>query len=184
MGVKQTGTHLSLGSLEKGTDPGSKGGFWPLHCVTTGGMEKRQITRQELVAAALKLGARPGTIRQWFHRGIPYRWQIRFLEHFGCPIEISDWTPNATATIEKPPSLADICRSKFGGFHGQRPPEPALRGDPPGPLANATAPHCIRDLPRPVRRGLRVRPRPPGTNLPPSHAHRTEKRPWPLAKPD
>jgi hypothetical protein len=39
-------------------------------------MEKRQITRQELVAAALKLGARPGTIRQWFHRGIPYRWQI------------------------------------------------------------------------------------------------------------
>jgi hypothetical protein len=31
-------------------------------------MEKRQITRQELVAAALKLGARPGTIRQWFHR--------------------------------------------------------------------------------------------------------------------
>src|SRR3984893_6437886 len=58
-------------------DLGSKGGFWPLHCVTGGGMEKRQITRQELVAAALKLGARPETIRQWFHRGIPYRWQIR-----------------------------------------------------------------------------------------------------------
>jgi hypothetical protein len=52
-GVKQTGTHLSLGSLEKGADPGSKGGFWPLHCVTGGGMETRQITRQELVAAAL-----------------------------------------------------------------------------------------------------------------------------------
>jgi len=39
----------------------AKGGFWPLHCVTAGDMEKRQITRQELVAAALKLGARPGT---------------------------------------------------------------------------------------------------------------------------
>jgi hypothetical protein len=85
-------------------------------------MIKKQLTRQEFATAALELGARPGTIRQWFCRGVPYRWQIRFLEHFGCPIEISDWTPNATATIEKPPSLADICRSKFGGFHGHRPP--------------------------------------------------------------
>jgi hypothetical protein len=50
-----------------------------LRCVTGGGMEKRQITRQELVAGALELGARPGTIRQWFHRGIPYRWQIRLI---------------------------------------------------------------------------------------------------------
>jgi hypothetical protein len=39
-------------------------------------MEKRQITRQELVAAALKLGARPGTIRQWFHRAIRFRNEI------------------------------------------------------------------------------------------------------------
>jgi hypothetical protein len=53
-------------------------------------MEKRQITRQELVAAALKLGARPGTIRQWFHRAIPYRWQIRLMEYFEGPVEISD----------------------------------------------------------------------------------------------
>jgi hypothetical protein len=45
-------------------------------------LETRQITRQELVAAALKLGARPGTIRQWFHRAIPYRWQIRLMEYF------------------------------------------------------------------------------------------------------
>jgi hypothetical protein len=101
-GVKQTGTHLALGSLEKGADPGSKGGFWPLHCVTAGGMEKRQITRQELVAAALKLGARPGTIRQWFHRAIPYRWQIRLMEYFEGPVEISDWAPEATAAIAKP----------------------------------------------------------------------------------
>src|SRR3984893_11993504 len=83
---------------------------------------KNQLTRQEFATAALELGAQPGTIRQWFCRGVPYRWQIRFLEHFGCPIEISDWAPNATATIEKPPSLADICRSKFGGFHGHGPP--------------------------------------------------------------
>jgi hypothetical protein len=148
-------------------------------------MEKRQITRQEFATAALELGARPGTIRQWFCRGVPYRWQIRFLEHFGCPIEISDWTPNATATIEKPPSLADICRSKFGGFHGQRPPKPALRGGPHGPLARTqplpppdldlhAQPHCVRDLSRPVRRGLRGRPRHPGTETPPSNAHRTE----------
>ena len=56
-------------------------------------MEKRQITRQELVAAALKLGARPGAIRQWFHRGIPYRWQIRLMEYFEGPVEIRDWAP-------------------------------------------------------------------------------------------
>ena len=92
-------------------DPGSKGGFWPLHCVTGGGMEKRQITRQELVAAALKLGARPGTIRQWFHRAIPYRWQIRLMEYFEGPVEISDWAPEATATIAKP-SIAETWRKK------------------------------------------------------------------------
>jgi hypothetical protein len=56
-------------------------------------METRQITRQELVAAALKLGAWPGTIRQWFHRAIPYRWQIRLMEYFEGPVEISDWAP-------------------------------------------------------------------------------------------
>jgi hypothetical protein len=74
-------------------------------------MEKRQITRQELVAAALKLGARPGTIRQWFHRGIPYRWQIRLMEHFEGPVEISDWAPEATAAIAKP-SIAETWRKK------------------------------------------------------------------------
>jgi hypothetical protein len=89
----------------------AKGGFWPLHCVTAGDMEKRQITRQELVAAALKLGARPGTIRQWFHRAIPYRWQIRLMEYFEGPVEISDWAPEATAAIAKP-SIAETWRKK------------------------------------------------------------------------
>ena len=71
-------------------------------------MEKRQITRQELVAAALKLGARPGTIR---HRGIPYRWHIRLMEYFEGPVEISDWAPGATAAIAKP-SIAETWRKK------------------------------------------------------------------------
>jgi hypothetical protein len=91
--------------------PREPGGFWPLHCVTGGGMEKRQITRQELVAAALKLGARPGTIRQWFHRAVPYRWQIRLMEYFEGPVEISDWAPEATAAIAKP-SIAETWRKK------------------------------------------------------------------------
>src|ERR1700730_8378134 len=113
-------------------------------------MIKKQLTRQEFATAALELGARPGTIRQWFCRGVPYRWQIRFLEHFGCPIEIIDWTPNATATIEKPPSLADICRSKFGGFHGHGPPEPALRGGPHGaPARTQPLPPSDLDLDSP-----------------------------------
>jgi hypothetical protein len=110
-GVKQKGTHLSLGSQGKGADPRSQGGFWPLHCVTAGGMETRQITRQELVAAALKLGARPGTIRQWFHRAISYRWQLRLMEYFEGPIELSDWAPEATAAIAKP-SIAEAWRRK------------------------------------------------------------------------
>src|SRR6202790_3745274 len=74
-------------------------------------MEKRQIARQELVAATLKLGARPGTIRQWFHRAIPYRWQIRLMEYFEGPVEISDWAPEATATIAKP-SIVEAWRRK------------------------------------------------------------------------
>jgi hypothetical protein len=74
-------------------------------------MEKRQITRQELIAAALKLVARPGTIRQWFHRGIPYRWQIRLMEYFEGPVETSDWAPEATAVIAKP-SIAETWRKK------------------------------------------------------------------------
>jgi hypothetical protein len=74
-------------------------------------MEKRQITRQELVAAALKLGAQPGTIRQWFHRAIPYRWQIRLMEYFEGPVEKSDWAPEATAAIAKP-SIAEAWRRK------------------------------------------------------------------------
>jgi hypothetical protein len=74
-------------------------------------METRQITRQELVAAALKLGARPGTIRQWFHRAIPYRWQIRLMEYFEGPVEINDWAPEATAAMAKP-SIAETWRKK------------------------------------------------------------------------
>ncbi|PNE09848.1 MAG: hypothetical protein CR217_17715 [Beijerinckiaceae bacterium] len=61
--------------------------------------------------AALKLGARPGTIRQWFHRGIPYRWQIRLMEYFEGPVEIRDWAPAATAAIAKP-SIAETWRKK------------------------------------------------------------------------
>src|ERR1700747_1951714 len=74
-------------------------------------MEKRQITRQELVAAALKLGARPGTIRQWFHRGIPYRWQIRLMEYFEGPVEISDWAPRRQRQSPNPRSRKPGARS-------------------------------------------------------------------------
>src|ERR1700730_1802680 len=55
--------------------------------------------------------ARPGTIRQWFHRAIPYRWQIRLMEYFEGPLEISDRAPEATAAIAKP-WIAEAWRRK------------------------------------------------------------------------
>jgi hypothetical protein len=64
-----------------------------------------------LFLTSLKLGARPGTIRQWFHRAIPYRWQKRLMEYFEGPVEISDWAPEATAAIAKP-SIAETWRKK------------------------------------------------------------------------
>src|SRR6202040_3960180 len=130
-------------------DPGAKGDFWPLHCVTGGGMEKRQITRQELVAAALKLGAQPGTIRQWFHRAIPYRWHIRLMEYFEGPVEISDWAPEATAAIARPrspkpgarstPCVADV---NPRGLALPRRRQPAGRGPCRRPMSSRTCVEC------------------------------------------
>ena len=42
---------------------------------------------------------------------IPYRWQIRLMEYFEGPVEISDWAPEATAAIAKP-SIAEAWRKK------------------------------------------------------------------------
>ena len=70
------------------------------------------LTRQEVEHAALELGAKFQTIRQWRYRNIPTRWQLKLIEHFGAMIVIDD-----IASADLPPvkqrTLADICREKF-----------------------------------------------------------------------
>jgi hypothetical protein len=47
-------------------------------------MNKRPITWQEVEIAALMLGAKGATVRQWVHRGtIPARWELRLRDYFG-----------------------------------------------------------------------------------------------------
>ena len=116
-------------------------------------MEKRRVTRQELAAAALKLGARPGTIRQWFHRAIPYRWQIRLMGYFEGPVKISDWVPEATAAIAKP-SIAETWRKKHPvsssfkprGLDIPRRRLPAGRGPCRRPMSSRTRAACCSTM--------------------------------------
>ena len=61
-GVKQTGTHLSLGSLEKGADPGSKGGFWPAGPQARAQTPGRADWR-DLCTARLGIGAHPPSLK-------------------------------------------------------------------------------------------------------------------------
>jgi hypothetical protein len=77
-------------------------------------METLRISRAELAAAALKLGVRNPTVRQWFSRGnIPYRMQIKLLRHFGAHIEVMDFASDAVASIGRTKTLSEICREKF-----------------------------------------------------------------------
>lgn len=47
-------------------------------------MDKRLVTWQQVEIAALTLGAKWATVRQWVHRGtIPARWELRLRDYFG-----------------------------------------------------------------------------------------------------
>ncbi len=82
-------------------------------------MQQVQLTFKQLAEAALKLGATPtpNAIRVWRQRGIPHRYQVKLMQHFNGALKIIDWSPDgdAIATIARPPTLADICRERFGG---------------------------------------------------------------------
>jgi hypothetical protein len=71
-----------------------------------------QITRQEMERAAIALGARFQTVRQWRYRGVPQRWQLKLIKHFGAMILIDD-VASQTLPPVKQRTLADICREKF-----------------------------------------------------------------------
>jgi hypothetical protein len=80
-------------------------------------MQQVQLTFKQLAEAAIELGATPNAIRVWRQRGIPYRYQVKLMQHFNGALKIIDWSPDgdAIATIARPPRLADICREKFRG---------------------------------------------------------------------
>ena len=71
-----------------------------------------RLTRQEIECAALDLGAKFQTIRQWRYRNIPTRWQLKLIEHFGAMIVLDDVAYQALPPM-KQKTLADICREKY-----------------------------------------------------------------------
>jgi hypothetical protein len=80
-------------------------------------MRQVELTFKQLAEAALELGATPNAIRVWRQRGVPHRYQVRLMQHFNGALKIIDWSrdDDAIATIARPPTLADICRERFGG---------------------------------------------------------------------
>ena len=75
-------------------------------------MEKRRLNLREFAETAVALGVRPNTLRVWRQwECIPARWALKFYEHYGGPVEISDWVPDAISSIECPRTLADIART-------------------------------------------------------------------------
>jgi hypothetical protein len=71
-----------------------------------------RLTRQEMERAALDLGAKFQTIRQWRYRNIPTRWQLRLMRHLGGEI-ILDEVASHTLPPVRQGTLADLCREKF-----------------------------------------------------------------------
>jgi hypothetical protein len=52
-----------------------------------------------------------GPIQQWRYRGVPARWRLKLIEHFGA-IVIDD-AASKTLPPVKQKTLADICREKY-----------------------------------------------------------------------
>jgi hypothetical protein len=71
-----------------------------------------RLTRQEVERAALSLGAKFRTVQQWRFRGVPARWQLELIKHFGAAILIDDFASQALPPVRQR-TLADLCREKF-----------------------------------------------------------------------
>jgi hypothetical protein len=72
----------------------------------------KRLTRQEVEREALSLGAKFRTIQQWRYRGVPDRWQLKLIKHFGAMIVIDEVASDDLLPM-KQRTLADICREKF-----------------------------------------------------------------------
>jgi hypothetical protein len=68
-------------------------------------MQQVQLTFKQLAEAALELGATPNAIRVWRQRGIPYRYQVKLMQHFNGALKItiihSEIWPNALPSANK-----------------------------------------------------------------------------------
>jgi hypothetical protein len=51
-------------------------------------------------------------VQQWRYRGVPARWQLKLIEHFGAMIVIDD-VASQTLPPLKQKTLAEICREKY-----------------------------------------------------------------------
>ena len=71
-------------------------------------MDKRLVTWQQVEIAALTLGAKWATVRQWVHRGtISARWELRLRDYFGEAFIIAGSAGSAgTGAGKARPSLA------------------------------------------------------------------------------
>jgi transposase-like protein len=60
------------------------------------------VTFKPIAEIALSWGVKPNTLRVWRQRAIPYRYQLKLLQHFGQSFTITDWSPDIMASVEKP----------------------------------------------------------------------------------
>jgi hypothetical protein len=63
---------------------------------------RMDVTFKQIAEIALSWGVKPNAIRVWRQRAIPYRYQLKLLQHFGQSFTITDWSPDTTAAVEKP----------------------------------------------------------------------------------
>jgi hypothetical protein len=87
-------------------------------------MQQVQLTFKQLAEAAIELGATPNAIRVWRQRGIPYRYQVKLMQHFNGALKIIDWSPDgdAIATIARPRGSRTSAGRSFEAKsrHGER----------------------------------------------------------------
>jgi hypothetical protein len=89
------------------SDPG-------VDCFERKGHYHDPINAPQIAEVAIQKGASSGVVRSFWERGIPARWQLKLLAHFaGEAITIFDWANGETAFLERPPTLAELCRKRF-----------------------------------------------------------------------
>jgi hypothetical protein len=63
---------------------------------------------------AIELGAKLRTVQQWRYRGVPSKWQLKLMNHFG-PAILIDNVASADLPPVKQRTLADICHELMAG---------------------------------------------------------------------